>query len=83
MRASNCAPVPCRLAVAEWSLLKLTNFPPPFTAVDEIDWRAYAATKGLSEKQQKIADKVGRAYALRHSCAVWLLAADGRVPTDG
>ncbi len=28
-------------------------------AVDEVDWRAYAATKGLSEKQQKIADKVG------------------------
>jgi hypothetical protein len=26
--------------------------------VEHVDWRAYAATKGLSEKQQKVADKI-------------------------
>ncbi|PRW44332.1 Kanadaptin isoform B [Chlorella sorokiniana] len=31
--------------------------------LDEVDWRAYAATKGLSEKQQKIADKIRKREA--------------------
>lgn len=39
-----------------------------FTAVDEVDWRAYAATKGLSEKQQKIADKVSLVCSTWVSC---------------
>jgi hypothetical protein len=31
--------------------------------VEEVDWRAYAATRGLSEKQQKVADKVRKREA--------------------
>lgn len=26
--------------------------------MEEVDWRAYSATKGLTEKQQKLADKI-------------------------
>lgn len=26
--------------------------------MEDVDWRTYAATKGLSEKQQKVADKI-------------------------
>lgn len=32
-------------------------------AVEDIDWRAYAATKGLTDKQQKIADKIRKREA--------------------
>ncbi len=31
--------------------------------MEDIDWRAYAATKGLSEKQQKVADKIRKREA--------------------
>ena len=31
---------------------------PPLAAVEAVDWWAYAATKGLSDKQQKLADKI-------------------------
>lgn len=35
----------------------------PPGAVEDVDWRAYQATKGLSEKQQKVADKVRKREA--------------------
>jgi hypothetical protein len=31
--------------------------------VEDVDWRAYAATRGLSEKQQKLADKIRKREA--------------------
>ena len=35
----------------------------PVTRAGEVDWRAYAATKGLTEKQQKVADKIRKREA--------------------
>ena len=34
------------------------SLPPVLPPGEEVDWRAYAAAKGLTEKQQKLADKI-------------------------
>jgi hypothetical protein len=47
-------------------LLMLCCPSPPFflcLSVEDVDWRAYAATRGLSEKQQKLADKIRKREA--------------------
>ncbi len=35
----------------------------PRGGAGDVDWRAYAATKGLTEKQQKLADKIRKREA--------------------
>lgn len=51
-----------RLAASHFALsfsLQRPPSPPPLPA-DDLDWREYARAKGLTEKQQKLADKIGK-----------------------
>lgn len=46
-----------------WRLAAAPPSPAPRSAVEDVDWRAYAATKGLSEKQGKLAEKLRKREA--------------------
>ena len=45
---------------------------PPTPCAEVVDWRAYAATRGLTDKQQKLADKIRKREARVQNLQVWV-----------